>query len=72
MNKRLGLGEWAVGGTKLIYKYDKDYYDLEREKDEAAGIDNWRSSEGGEWNPQGEALDDAAGDYGYGESSDDY
>ena len=74
--KRLGLGEWAVGGTKLIYKYDKDYYDLEREKDEAAGIDNWRSSEGGEadeWNPQGEALDDAAGDYGQAEeAADDY
>jgi hypothetical protein len=38
MNKRLGLGKWAVGGTKLIYAYDKDYYDLERQKREAAGI----------------------------------
>lgn len=38
MNKRLGLGKWAVGGTKLIYAYDKDYYDLEREKRLAAGI----------------------------------
>jgi hypothetical protein len=37
-NKRLGLGKWAVGGTKLIYAYDKDYYDLERQKREAAGI----------------------------------
>ena len=78
--KRLGLGEWAVGGTKLIYKYDKDFYDLEREKDEAAGIDNWRntegekfiSGEGDEWNPEGADLDDAAGDYGYGEAADDY
>jgi hypothetical protein len=38
MNKNLGLGKWAVGGTKLIYAYDKDYYDLEREKRLAAGI----------------------------------
>jgi hypothetical protein len=29
--------------------------------------------EGDEWNPQGEALDDAAGDYGQGqETADDY
>ena len=79
--KRLGLGEWAVGGTKLIYKYDKDFYDLEREKDEAAGIDNWRNTEGekfvggegDESNPEGADLDDAAGDYGQGqETADDY
>jgi hypothetical protein len=38
INKKLGLGKWAVGGTKLIYAYDKDYYDLERQKREAAGI----------------------------------
>jgi hypothetical protein len=38
MNKRLGLGKWAVGGTKLIYAYDKDYYDLERQKRISAGI----------------------------------
>ena len=82
MKKRLGLGEWAVGGTKLIYKYDSDFYDLERERDEAAGIDNWRNTEGemfggggegDEWNPQGDVLDDAAGDYGQGqETADDY
>ena len=38
INKRLGLGEWAVGGTKAIYAYDKEYYDLEREKRMKAGI----------------------------------
>jgi hypothetical protein len=38
INKKLGIGKWAVGGTKLIYAYDKDYYDLERQKREAAGI----------------------------------
>jgi hypothetical protein len=68
MNKRLGLGEWAIGGTKLIYKYDSNYYDLEREKDEAAGIDNWRNTEGemfgGGEGDEEENVDDAAGDYG--------
>jgi len=38
MNKRLGMGKWSVGGTKLIYAYDKDYYDQEREKRLHAGI----------------------------------
>jgi len=38
VNKLLGLGKWAVGGTKLIYAYDKDYYDLERERRLDAGI----------------------------------
>jgi hypothetical protein len=44
MNKRLGLGQWAVGGTKLIYAYDKDYYDLEREKRLQAGIIGFQGS----------------------------
>jgi hypothetical protein len=30
INRRLGLGKYAVGGTKLIYMYDKDFYDQER------------------------------------------
>ena len=38
MKKRLGIGKWAIGGTKLIYAYDKDYYDLERERRLDAGI----------------------------------
>jgi predicted metal-dependent hydrolase len=38
MKKRLGIGKWAVGGTKVIYAYDKDYYDLERQKRLDAGI----------------------------------
>ena len=38
MNKRKGLGKWAVGGTKLIYAYDKEYYDQERDKRFQAGI----------------------------------
>ena len=45
MNQRLGLGKYAVGGTKLIYAYDKDYYDLERQKRFAAGIIEFPGSE---------------------------
>ena len=32
VNKALGLGRWAIGGSKLIYAYDADQY--ERERDE--------------------------------------
>jgi hypothetical protein len=31
IRKNLGLGRWAIGGTKLIYSYDADQYDKERE-----------------------------------------
>ena len=40
-NKRYGIGKWAVGGTKVIHAYDKEYYDLERQKRMAAGISNF-------------------------------
>lgn len=30
MKKRLGLGEWAVGGTKAVYAYDPEQYERER------------------------------------------
>jgi hypothetical protein len=36
--KRLGIGRWAIGGTKLIYAYDQDQYDRERSERERAGI----------------------------------
>ena len=51
INKKLGLGKWSVGGTKLIYAYDKDYYDLEREKRLMAGIMEFPGSGNGEMNP---------------------
>jgi hypothetical protein len=35
---KLGIGEWAVGGTKAIYAYDKDRYDIERDQRAQAGI----------------------------------
>ena len=35
---KLGLGDWAVGGTKGVYAYDKERYDIERDQRAQAGI----------------------------------
>lgn len=35
---RLGLGDWSVGGTKGIYAYDQERYDIERDQRAQAGI----------------------------------
>jgi hypothetical protein len=35
---KLCIGEWAVGGTKSIYAYDKERYDIERDQRAQAGI----------------------------------
>jgi len=66
MKKKLGIGKWAVGGTKLIYAYDADYYDALREERAAAGIVDWPGygPEGGEM-PQGRRIgQDGLPDYG--------
>ena len=39
------MGKWAVGGTKVIYAYDKEYYDQERQKRMAAGISDFPGQE---------------------------
>jgi hypothetical protein len=57
MNKKLGIGKWAVGGTKLIYAYDKDYYDLERQKRLNAGIMDFPGL-GNSDVPQGRQMDE--------------
>ena len=39
MNKRLGLGQWAIGGTDAIYKYNEAQYERERvERGEMVGL----------------------------------
>ena len=59
MNKSLGIGKWAVGGTKKIFAYDKDYYDEERQKRLAAGIVEFPGGGNGEMGePQGREVDD--------------
>lgn len=32
MKKRYGIGRWAIGGTKLVWQYDKDQWDKNREE----------------------------------------
>jgi hypothetical protein len=59
MNKRLGLGKWAVGGTKVIYAYDADYWDEERKKRLDAGIFDFPGSGGGQLDvPEGHEVDE--------------
>jgi hypothetical protein len=48
LNKKLGLGKWAVGGTKLIWAYDKDYYDQERLRRLDAGMIDFEGVSTGE------------------------
>jgi hypothetical protein len=36
--QRLGMGKWAVGGTKAIWRYDPNQYVSEKDAMEAAGI----------------------------------
>lgn len=38
MKKRLGLGDWAVGGTKAIYAYDPEQYERERAQRAEMGL----------------------------------
>ena len=39
--KGLGMGEWAVGGSKAIRQYDEDRYEAERAERAAAGITDY-------------------------------
>jgi hypothetical protein len=78
MNKRLGLGKWSVGGTKVIYAYDKDYYDLERQRRLDAGIMDFPGL-GNEYMPDAIEVDDLGfqvsndeeDGYDHGEQNDD-
>lgn len=47
MKKRLGLGEWAVGGTKAIYAYDPAQYEREREQRIQMGLGDFLPPETG-------------------------
>jgi hypothetical protein len=59
IKKNLRMGQWAVGGTSLIYAYDADYWDLERQKRLDAGIVDFPGHANGEMlEPQGRERDD--------------
>jgi hypothetical protein len=53
---KLGIGEYAVGGTKAIYAYDQERYDIEREERAQAGIIDFpgQGPEGGEGGATGQ------------------
>jgi hypothetical protein len=57
---RLGLGKWAAGGTKGIYAYDQDRYDIEREERAKAGIIDFPGH-----GPEGGVMDQATDGLGY-------
>jgi hypothetical protein len=69
LNKKLGLGQWAKGGTKVIYSYDKDYYDEEKSKRAAMGRGEFEEgsefregafgSQGEFLEPEGREMDDS-------------
>jgi hypothetical protein len=61
MNKKLGIGKWAVGGSKLIYAYDKDYYDQERLRRLDAGMIDFPGASTGEMLPPDGRMQDEMG-----------
>jgi len=68
MQRKLGIGKWAVGGTKVIYSYDKDYYDQERNKRMDAGLIDFPGlTDGPSSQPSGEDEDG----YDHGEEDQD-
>ena len=61
MNKFIGLGKWAVGGTKVIYAYDQNRYDYEKKEREQAGISDFPGLGPDELVPQDGAPHDEYG-----------
>jgi len=59
---KLGIGDWAVGGTKAIYAYDADQYDKEKEQRAKAGIVDFT-----EFSPEGIAEGGGQGGGGQGQ-----
>ena len=57
---KLGIGEWAVGGTKAIYAYDADQYDKEKDQRAKAGIVDFQ-----EFRPEGGQAQGAMDALGY-------
>jgi len=69
LNRRLGLGKWSVGGTKVIFRYDPEYWMREVKEREAAGIG---TEEEEEFRPlTEEEEDDEEGGYDHAEDEED-
>ena len=59
---KYGIGEYAVGGTKAVYAYDQDRYDIERDQRAEAGIVDFPGH-----GPEGPGLDGQGHGEGHGE-----
>ena len=59
---KLGIGEWAVGGTKAIYAYDKERYDIEKDQRAQAGIQDFPGMGAGEAQVDGLGYFEDGGD----------
>ena len=66
MKKRLGLGEWAVGGTKAIFALDPDQYEREREQRIEMGLGDFVTDADAVANARALLADDADGGGGAG------
>jgi hypothetical protein len=69
MKKQLRMGQWAVGGSSKIIRYNADFYDIESEQRREAGIQDFVA---GPFDPDMEAAPagrphDANGLYNFGE-----
>jgi len=73
MKIKFGIGEYAVGGTKAIYAYDQDRYDIEREQRAEAGIVDFPGhGPEGPGAADGQGQMDALGYYGAGGDEEGY
>ena len=71
LNRRLGLGKWAVGGTKVIFQYDADYWLREVKERETAGIGDGQDDEFRIEPLTEEQLDAEEGGYDHGVDADE-
>ena len=71
---KYGIGEYAVGGTKAVYAYDQDRYDIERDQRAEAGIVDFpgHGPEGPGLDGQGQGQVDALGYYNAGGDEEGY
>lgn len=56
--KKLGLGKYSIGGTKAVYQYDAERYDIERTERAEAGIVDFATDGFG---PEGEPVQELFG-----------
>ena len=63
MKKRLKIGDWAVGTTKNLFRYDADFFEFERDQRAAMGVPDFEESVTG---VGGGAAEQGGGRYGLG------